>query len=72
MKQERLDWLSLLAIELDAAQKLDIDTIIANSANIEGWLTCFNWIISESYFIFFALNIPFSIIRLYLILKIIK
>ena len=36
MAQERLDGLSLLAIERDAAQKLDIDTLINKFANIKG------------------------------------
>ena len=42
MAQERLDGLSLLAIERDAAQKLDIDTIINKFANIKGRSTRFN------------------------------
>ena len=42
MAQERLDGLPLLAIERDADQKLDIDTIINKFANIKGRSTRFN------------------------------
>ena len=42
MAQDRLDGLSLLAIERDAAQKLDIDSIINQFANTKARSTMFN------------------------------
>ena len=40
--QGRLDWLSLLAVERDAAQKLDIDSIIDKFANTKTLVKKFN------------------------------
>ena len=42
MAQERLDGLTLLAIERDAAQKLDIDSIIDKFANTKARVAKFN------------------------------
>ena len=42
MAQDRLDGLALLAIERDAAQKLNVDTIIDKFANTKARATKFN------------------------------
>ena len=42
MAQDRLDELALLAIERDAAQKLNVDTIIDKFANTKARATKFN------------------------------
>jgi len=42
MAQDRLDGLSMLAIERDAAQKLDIDSIIDKFANTKARVAKFN------------------------------
>jgi len=42
MAQDRLDGLSLLVIECDAAQKLDIDSIIDKFANTKDRVAKFN------------------------------